>query len=138
MSRFELNYYVNELKLSQPFTIARGTKKTVGNVFVELRADGITGYGEADPNNRYDEDAEKVCAFLEKLPPNFFDDIQSADQLAVELDNTSISSVQSAKSAIEMAWLDWQGKKESTSTEIDFWEKLVAREQHGNRRPRQA
>ena len=57
MSPFNVDYYISELKLSTPFTISRGTKETVRNVVVELTSDGITGYGEAAPNRRYDEDA---------------------------------------------------------------------------------
>ena len=112
MSHFSLDFYTKKLELSQPFTIARGTKNVVPNVIVELTNKGVTGYGEADPNNRYDEDAEKVSAFLEGLPSDFFDDIESAEQLKNKLDTISDSSPQSAKSAVEMAWLDWQGKCE--------------------------
>lgn len=114
MSRFEINREVLELKLDQPFTIARGTKKSVRNVMVTLNADGITGYGEADPNTRYNEDAEKVCRFVDGLSDSFFDDIERAEQLTDKLNKFSEtadqSGVQSAKSAVEMAWLDWWGK----------------------------
>jgi L-alanine-DL-glutamate epimerase-like enolase superfamily enzyme len=109
MPRFKLDYQVVELKLKEPFTISRGTKETVGNVFLKLTANGISGFGEAGPNKRYDEDAEVVCQFLEQLPETFFDEIESADKLAKKL-NQAAKSVQSAKSAIEMAWLDWWGK----------------------------
>ena len=112
MPHFSLDYHVEKLELSQPFTIARGTKNVVPNVMVGLSAEGIIGYGEADPNKRYAEDADKVCAFLERISDDFFDDIESAEQLKNKLDNIPDPSPQSAKSALEMAWLDWWGKHE--------------------------
>ncbi len=118
MSRFKIDRYVSELQLSNPFTIARGTKKTVRNVVVKLTADGITGFGEASPNKRYDEDASKVCRFLDGIPRDFFANIGSAEQLAERLNKYSEPSVQSAKSALEMAWLDWWGK----SQQQPLWE----------------
>lgn len=116
MSRFKLEFEPVSLLLKQPFTISRGTKSEVKNVFVKLSADGITGNGEAAPNTRYDEDAGKVIHFLETVPGDFFDRINSSDELVSELDElssrSSAQSMQSAKSAIEMAWLDWYAKKE--------------------------
>lgn len=116
MSRFKLDFEPIRLLLKQPFTISRGTKSEVKNVFVKLTADGVSGYGEAAPNTRYDEDAGKVIQFLETIPRNFFDTITSPDQLVGAFDElssrASAQSMQSAKSAVEMAWLDWYAKKE--------------------------
>lgn len=116
MSRFKLEFEPVSLLLKQPFTISRGTKSEVKNVFLKLSADGLTGYGEAAPNTRYDEDSEKVIQFLETVPVNFFNGIDSPEKLASGLDELSSrlskKSMQSAKSAIEMAWLDWYAKKE--------------------------
>lgn len=112
MSRFNISWKAVNLKLDQPFTIARGTKTHVQNVFVELSSDGITGHGEADPNKRYDEDAPTVISYLEQLPNTFWDDVQSPDQLYQAIDQLPLNGVQSAKSAIETAWLDWWGQKE--------------------------
>lgn len=110
MPHFKLNYTPLELRLKQPFTIARGSKETVNNVFVQLESEGIEGLGEAAPNTRYDEDAGKVVEFLEALPAGFFDEIDSAESLSQKLDRQD-NRVKSAQSAIEMAWLDWWGKK---------------------------
>jgi len=116
MSRFRLDFETVDLHLRQPFTISRGTKDKVTNVFVKLTAGGITGYGEAAPNTRYEEDADKAIQFLEAVPDGFLGRINSQDQLVKSLDDfasqKSVQSMQSAKSAIEMAWLDWYAKKE--------------------------
>ena len=113
MPPFKLRFKTVDLALKQPFTISRGTKKTVSNVIVELTNGSHTGYGEAAPNSRYNEDAEKVTGFLKSLPENFFESIESGEQLTVKLENHTRlfgASVKSAQAAVEMAWLDWWGK----------------------------
>ena len=116
MSRFDIESFDCELALENPFTIARGTKETVPNVGVRLTSDGITGYGEAGPNSRYDEDAEKVRAFVDQLPDSFFDEVTTPEEASQKIQSVSMP-VQSAKAAVEMAWLDWWGK----SREQPLW-----------------
>ena len=111
MSRFKLELEKLELVPSHPFTIARGTKETVPNVLVKLTAEGVTGLGEAGPNSRYDEDADSVIEFLNQLSTSFFDEVDSADVLREKLQQLD-RPVQSAKTAVEMAWLDWWGKSQ--------------------------
>lgn len=109
MPHYDITCETRELKLKQPFTIARGTKEVVPNVFVKLSSGGVEGFGEAGPNARYNEDAEKVTAFIEKLPEDFFDDITTGEQLSDKL-STRPKQVKSAMAALEMAWLDLYGK----------------------------
>ncbi|NIT61697.1 MAG: dipeptide epimerase, partial [Aliifodinibius sp.] len=111
MSRFKLELEKLELVPSHPFTIARGTKETVPNVLVKLTAEGVTGLGEAGPNSRYNEDADSVIEFLNQLSTSFFDEVNSADVLREKLQQLD-RPVQSAKTAVEMAWLDWWGKSQ--------------------------
>lgn len=120
MSHFEVDYQILELQLDQPFTISRGTKNAVRNVLLRLTADGITGCGEAGPNRRYDEDAEKVIRHLDSLPGTFFDDIQSVEELTDRLDQLPAgpSKIHSANAMIEMAWLDWWAKNQGQA----LWE----------------
>lgn len=116
MSHFKIERRVSELTLTNPFTIARGTKETVRNVLVSLTADGITGYGEAGPNRRYDEDAETVINFIDDLGEGFFEDLDSPDAVAQKLASLD-SPVYAALAALEMAWLDWWAK----SKEQPLW-----------------
>ena len=109
MPHFSIDAEIKELTLANPFTISRGTKKTVPNVFVSLRAQDLVGYGEAAPNSRYDEDAESVKNCINNLPPSFLSDVTTPEELLSELDSLK-SAPQSAKAALEMAWLDWWGK----------------------------
>lgn len=113
MSRFKISWEVIPLKLKQVFTISRGSKSEVRNVFLSITKNGITGFGEAGPNTRYDETAEKVVKYFESLPENFFDSIEEADEIPNKLEQIQIKPVQSAKTAIEMAWLDWWAKSKN-------------------------
>lgn len=113
MSHFKFSFYKVDLQLAQPFTISRGTKATVSNVFFELTDGSHTGYGEAGPNTRYNEDTEKVIRYMEQLPVDFFDEIETGEQLSgkIELHSKSFGEeVKAAEAAVEMAWLDWWGK----------------------------
>ncbi|MDX1586958.1 MAG: dipeptide epimerase [Balneolaceae bacterium] len=118
MSRFDLQFREINLTLSQPFTISRGTKDSVSNVMIMLRSEGLTGLGEAAPNRRYDEDAEKVSRFLSTLPNSLFDDVDSPLVLREKLfaasedyraDGHKVPL--SALAGVEMAWLDFWAKR---------------------------
>ena len=111
MPRFELTHEVLDLRLRHPFTISRGTREEMRNIFIKLTADGITGYGEAAPNRRYSEDPSKVVRYLENLPGDFFDDVIRGEQLASRLDEIK-PEVHAARAAVEMAWLDWHAKRQ--------------------------
>ncbi|MGN8224945.1 dipeptide epimerase [Gracilimonas sp. BCB1] len=112
MSHFKIDWEVFPLKLKEVFTISRGSKSEVPNVFLSITKDGITGYGEAGPNTRYDETPEKVMEYFESLPEGFFDGIERAEEIPEKLEALNLAHIQSAKCAIEMAWLDWRAKSE--------------------------
>lgn len=112
MSHFNIRCKTKELALKQPFTIARGTRRTVSNVFVSLSADGYVGRGEAAPNARYGEDASNVTAFIKSLPDDFFEEVSTGEALAAKLDARQ-PQVKAAMAAVEMAWLDWRGQKQA-------------------------
>ena len=111
MPRFKIKTHSYELALENPFTIARGTKETVPNVLVSVSAEGITGYGEAGPNSRYDEDDQKVMSAIDELPPTFWDAVNTPDEAAHHIAQQT-APIQSARAALEMAWLDWWGKSQ--------------------------
>ena len=56
-----------ELPLETPFTISRGTKRTVENVIVVIEHNDSTGYGAAAPARYYGETADTVTALLPEL-----------------------------------------------------------------------
>lgn len=121
MSHFSAHWETKELKLKDVFTIARGSKASVQNVFLVLERDGKKGVGEAGPNTRYEETSETVIRFFEKFPFDELHQVSTPEELEVFIDNASkklkpihsIKIPQSAKAAIEMAWLDWWAKSQN-------------------------
>ncbi len=55
-----LKVETRKLHLAHTWTIARSSSDYKENVFVQIVKDGIIGIGEAAPNIRYDEDAERT------------------------------------------------------------------------------
>jgi L-alanine-DL-glutamate epimerase-like enolase superfamily enzyme len=101
---------IKRLNLRHTWTISRNSSDFKDNVFVSISRDGVTGWGEAAPNVRYGEDAQKTVARLKNARPSFisadwfhFADIKIAvDQL--------ITDQSCAKAAIDIALLDWVAK----------------------------
>ena len=106
----KLNYQYYELQLKHTFTISRSSKDTEPCIIVELEHDGIIGYGEAAPSERYSENKQTVFDFLKKVNlSKYSDPFQTEDILnyvhSIDVGNTS------AKAAIDIALYDWIGKK---------------------------
>lgn len=120
MSHFKVSWEIKELFLKNVFTIARSSRSSVKNVFLTLSKDGIKGLGEAGPNTRYNETPETVIEFLNKFPFERLDQINTHEEIEsfIEKESDKIKRVsgnsipQSAKTAIEMAWLDWWAKSQ--------------------------
>jgi L-alanine-DL-glutamate epimerase-like enolase superfamily enzyme len=53
------------LRLAETFVISRQAQDTAEVVHVELEHDGVRGFGEAAPIERYDESAESALAYVE-------------------------------------------------------------------------
>src|SRR5919198_6009818 len=51
--------------MAETFVISRGAQDEADVVVVEIRHDGVSGFGEANPIERYDESAASALAFLE-------------------------------------------------------------------------
>jgi len=65
-----LRHEVVTLRTAHPFAIARGTHSEYRVVWVRLAdADGVEGWGEADPSAYYGETADTVVAALARLEP---------------------------------------------------------------------
>ena len=102
-----------ELELRHPWAIssnaATGGKKVYPVVFLELQdKQGRRGLGEAAPSSRYNETAETVLAFLNRVEAErlSFDDIP-ASMAYLE---TLAPNAQPAKAAINLALLDGSAK----------------------------
>ena len=109
MPQFYIHTKITALSLKHAFTISRGTKSVVQNVIITLTADGVSGFGEAAPNKRYNEDAKLVQSYINKIAPGGMMRIDSLEDLLLQMKGTGEHTA-SAEAALEMAWWDWFGK----------------------------
>ena len=65
VSAVELEARKATLRMAETFVISRGASDEAEAVFVEVRHEGVSGYGEANPIDRYEESADSALAFLE-------------------------------------------------------------------------
>jgi L-alanine-DL-glutamate epimerase-like enolase superfamily enzyme len=96
------------LRLAETFVIAREATDEVDVVVVALSHEGVTGYGEAAPVERYGESAASALAFLEEHAGLLGDDPFALEEIGERL--ASVSGVQAAKAALDAALHDLQGK----------------------------
>jgi len=101
----KLTYERFDLKVIDPFRIARGT--TTISPSVILKIDG--GFGEAAPSSFYGEDVETVSSFFEKARPVLDEDPFKLEKILRNIDSI-MEGNGSAKAAIDMALHDNLGK----------------------------
>ena len=58
-----LNHCPATLRFNEPFTISRSTDVEVEEIFVELEASGLVGYGEASPQDIYGEELARYIVW---------------------------------------------------------------------------
>jgi L-alanine-DL-glutamate epimerase-like enolase superfamily enzyme len=99
------------LFLQDTWTISRNSSDYKDNVFVKIEKDGVTGYGEAAPNVRYGEDAEKTTDRINKVKDLFEKhDLWHYVNLKQDI-FTNITDQNCARCALDIAIMDWIGKK---------------------------
>jgi L-Ala-D/L-Glu epimerase / N-acetyl-D-glutamate racemase len=96
------------LQLAETFVIARETADYADVVQVSLRHNGVTGYGEAAPVERYDESAESALRFVDEHGGLVGDDPFALENIGERL--AAAPHEQAAKSALDAALHDLQGK----------------------------
>ncbi|MGH3079273.1 MAG: dipeptide epimerase [Gaiellaceae bacterium] len=96
------------LELAETFVIARETTDVADVVHVALTHDGVTGYGEAAPTERYDESVQSAKRFVEENAGLVGDDPFALEDIGERLD--AVPGEQAAKAAIDAALHDLQGK----------------------------
>ena len=62
------------LELAEPFVISRSTTETTDVVQVAITRDGVTGYGEGAPDERYGESCDSALAFIDRAAGLLGDD----------------------------------------------------------------
>jgi L-alanine-DL-glutamate epimerase-like enolase superfamily enzyme len=80
----QLEARIATVRMAETFVISRGASDEAEVVYVELRHDGVSGFGEAAPIERYDESAESARAFaveagelLSGMDPFAFEEIEA-------------------------------------------------------------
>jgi L-Ala-D/L-Glu epimerase len=104
----ELESRMATLRMAETFVISRGASDEAEVVFVELRHDGISGFGEATPIERYDESRESASAFIEESAPLLGDDPFALEEIGARL--AERPGEHAAKAAVDAALHDLCGK----------------------------
>lgn len=105
-----------QVETAHPFRIARGTKTRREIFIVSLTADGVTGLGEAAPQEFYGENAmtvrgaiQSIGRMLDAAP----DEVHARlNDRASEL-HRALAASASVRAALDMALWDMRGKRES-------------------------
>ena len=104
----EISAEIVQLGLAETFHISRESTDFADVVHVAITHDGVTGYGEAAPIERYDETAASALAFVEAHGELVGDDPFALEEILARL--AEAGHEQAAKSAIDAALHDLQGK----------------------------
>src|SRR5262245_4622734 len=103
----ELSTRTVTLDLAETFVIARESQDTVDLVEVEIRHDGVSGYGEAAPIDRYAETVESATDWLAEAAQLLGDDPWALDEIHARLP----AGQQAARGALDAALHDLCGKR---------------------------
>ncbi|MGH3091926.1 MAG: dipeptide epimerase, partial [Gaiellaceae bacterium] len=104
----ELAYRTATLRLAEPFTISRSTSLEEEVIWVELAQDGVSGFGEAQPQEHYGESLEGATAFLDEARGVLGDDPFALE--AIEARLGGLPGNPAAKAALDAALHDLCGK----------------------------
>jgi L-alanine-DL-glutamate epimerase-like enolase superfamily enzyme len=103
----ELSARIVTLRMAETFVISRGASDESDVVHVELRHDGVSGFGEAAPSGRYDESAESALAYVhEEAAGALGDDPFALEEILGRLPAREYA----ARAAIDAALHDLCGK----------------------------
>jgi L-alanine-DL-glutamate epimerase-like enolase superfamily enzyme len=96
------------LELAETFVIARDATDYADVVHVAVSHEGVTGYGEAAPIERYDESPRSAKRFVDEHVHLLGDDPFALEDVGDRLD--AVPGEQAAKAALDAALHDLQGK----------------------------
>jgi L-Ala-D/L-Glu epimerase / N-acetyl-D-glutamate racemase len=97
---------VATLELAETFVIARESTDTAEVVQVEIQHDGVSGFGEGAPIDRYEETAESGLAYVEEHANALGDDPFALEEIEERLPPREWA----ARSALDAALHDLQGR----------------------------
>jgi L-Ala-D/L-Glu epimerase len=102
----ELAARIVSLELAETFTIARSSRDTADVVEVEIRHEGVSGFGEAAPVETYNESAQSALAYVEAVAGELGDDPFALEEVMQRLPTEQFA----ARAAIDAALHDLCGK----------------------------
>jgi L-alanine-DL-glutamate epimerase-like enolase superfamily enzyme len=94
------------LELAETFVISRSASDTEESVVVELQHSGVSGFGEAQPVDRYGESAESAHAYVDEHAELLGGDPFALDEMMERLPAREFA----ARAALDAAVHDLQGK----------------------------
>jgi L-Ala-D/L-Glu epimerase len=104
----DLEARIVTLRLAETFVIARESADTADVVQVELRHDGLSGFGEAAPIERYGESAGSALDFVRNAGDLVGDDPWALEAIGERF--AAVPGEQAAKAALDAALHDLCGK----------------------------
>ena len=104
----ELEARIATVRMAETFVIARGAADEAEVVVVEIRHDGVSGFGEAAPIERYEESAASAQAFAQDAAELLGDDPFAFEEIESRLRERP--GEHAAKAAIDGALHDLCGK----------------------------
>jgi L-alanine-DL-glutamate epimerase-like enolase superfamily enzyme len=99
---------IARLQLAQTFVIAREAADSADVVQVAVNHEGMSGFGEGAPIDRYGESAESAKAFVDEHADLLGDDPFALEEIGARL--SAVPGEQAAKAALDAALHDLQGK----------------------------
>jgi L-alanine-DL-glutamate epimerase-like enolase superfamily enzyme len=105
----KLNYYPFNIKLKEEFTISGSSRSETPAVIVEIKHNGLTGYGEASLPPYLSEDQVSVINFLNKVNLSSFKDPSDINLILDYVDKLEEGN-NAAKAAVDIAVHDLAGK----------------------------
>jgi L-Ala-D/L-Glu epimerase len=104
----QLAYQTVTLPLESPFRISRSTDVEVEVVWIELSAGGVSGIGEATPQDHYGESVASAASFLDGAGELLGEDPFAFEEIEAGL--AEVPDEMAAKAAIDAALHDLCGK----------------------------
>jgi L-Ala-D/L-Glu epimerase len=104
----QLEARIATVRMAETFVISRGASDEAEVVYVEIRHEGVSGFGEAAPIERYDESAESAHAFALEASEMLGDDPFAFEEIEACLRGRP--GEMAAKAAIDGALHDLCGK----------------------------
>ena len=102
----ELTARIVTLRLAETFVISRESRDEEEVLQVELRHDGVVGYGEGSPIDRYEETPESARTYVEEHAALLGDDPFALEEIEARLP----PGENAARAALDGALHDLQGK----------------------------